>query len=323
MANYNTPIEYLEQAVNSILSQTYSNFELIIIDDASTDDSIKYLENIDDERIVLIKNEKNLGPAISRNEGIDIARGEYIAILDSDDISRPDRLKYQLDFMENNPEVIVCGSWFEKFGIENQIRKPLIEDFELYRCQLLFSNTPLTLCHSTAMIRKSMLDENNIRYDVTLPKAQDYGMWVVCSNYGKITILDKVLVKYRTHEMQISTKTREAQTDLADLVSRRQLEEIGVAFCKEEKRWRYDQVISKNDYILFYDWIMSIKAANLNFKRYDPSKLEQYLNCKLMNAVKRVKKTELIKIYLFSNKHTKELIRCLIKNSVKKRVSNG
>ena len=125
MANYKTKIEYLQEAIDSILNQTYRNFELIIIDDCSQDESVDYIKSINDNRVRLLINDKNSGPAVTRNRGLEVAKGKYIAIMDSDDISMPTRLEKQVAYMEMNPDVFVCGTWFEKFGVENKIRKPV------------------------------------------------------------------------------------------------------------------------------------------------------------------------------------------------------
>lgn len=320
MANFKTKIEYLQEAVDSILNQTFRNFELIIIDDCSRDDSVDYIKSIGDERVRVLINEKNSGPAITRNRGLEVARGKYIAIMDSDDISLPTRLEKQVAYMEEHPEVIVCGAWFEKFGVENKVRKPDMDDFELYRCQLLFSNTPNTLCHSTAMIRKSMLDKYHIRYDKTLPKAQDYGMWVSCSRVGVINVLKQVLVRYRTHPSQISIDGRISQMQFADLISRRQLQELGIEYCEEEKNWRYDVVKNKNEYLRFFLWIESIRLANSRKGEYEKAAMDTYLDNKLKNAIKRLKLGEKMKVLFFTDPKSRQLLLSLTKNSIWKRL---
>lgn len=313
MIMYNTPEEYLGSAVESILNQTFTNFEFIIVDDGSTNDALSVIRSYSDDRIILIQNEENLGQPASRNKGIDAAKGQFIAMMDSDDISMPDRLEKELAFMQDNPDVIVCSAWFEKFGIENRVRKPVIEDFESYRCQLLFSNAPITLCHPLTMFRKSMLDENNIRYDTSLPCAQDYGLWVACSRYGRIAILEEVLLRYRTHQSQISSDKRREQADYADLVSRRQLQELGIIFREEETRWRYNNIIDKNDYLLFYDWLKEIYEANLKLKMFDPESLEAYSEEKLRLGLKHISRMQQIKVWFCSDRRTRKIMKDMAK----------
>ena len=186
------------------------------------------MRSLSDKRVVLIENQQNLGLTKSLNVGLSAAKGKYIARMDSDDISLPERFQRQVEFMEENYDVIVSGTWFEKFGTEQCIRKPRIDDFEMYRCQLLFSNSPITLCHPSVMMRKSMLDEYHIRYDETIKKSQDYAMWVECSKHGRIAIFEEVLLRYRTHVDQISVSKRNEQIEGVRAVFERQMKEFGI-----------------------------------------------------------------------------------------------
>ena len=131
MSVYNG-MPYLQEAVKSILNQTYKDFEFIIVDDASTDDSLKYLKGINDKRIKILSNEKNLGLAVSLNKALNAARGEYIARMDADDISKPERLHIQLNFMELNPQIDICGSFVsvidENGKLVGSIKKPTTDD---------------------------------------------------------------------------------------------------------------------------------------------------------------------------------------------------
>lgn len=301
MANYKTKIEYLQEAIDSILNQTYRNFELIIIDDCSQDESVDYIKSINDNRVRLLINDKNSGPAVTRNRGLEVAKGKYIAIMDSDDISMPTRLEKQVAYMEMNPDVFVCGTWFEKFGVENKIRKPVIDDFEMYRCQLLFSDTPITLCSPSAMIRKSILDENSIRYDETLLKTEDYGLWVDCSKVGTFFILNEVLLKYRTHESQTSIKDKDEQYDFANLISRRQLQALQIDECEEEDRWRHSNICDKNDLIRFALWLTNIKNQNEKKQIYDCAALECYLDLMLNRAIHRLSMAKRLSLLFVRN----------------------
>src|SRR3990167_11352409 len=144
MSVYNG-MPHLEQAVESVLEQTYKNFEFIIVDDASSDDTLKYLKSLKDKqslrsssfdelrtaglkRIKLIENKKNLGLAASLNIALRQAQGDYIARMDADDISYPERLNTQLKYLERNKEIDLCGSWVtlidETDKIIGQIKKP-------------------------------------------------------------------------------------------------------------------------------------------------------------------------------------------------------
>src|SRR3989344_1456117 len=119
MSVYNG-MPYLEQAAESVLNQTYKNFEFIIVDDASTDDTLKYLKLLKDRRIKLIRNKKNLGLAASLNIALRQAKGDYIARMDADDISYPERLDIQLKFLTKNKSIDLCGSWVTLINDEGE-----------------------------------------------------------------------------------------------------------------------------------------------------------------------------------------------------------
>jgi glycosyltransferase involved in cell wall biosynthesis len=123
MPVYNTEM-YLKEAIDSILNQTFRDFEFIVINDGSTDSTSDIIESYSDPRIIYLQNEKNLGVATSLNKGLSIAKGTYIARMDGDDVSRCDRLEKQVAFMDANPEIGVCGTWLETIGDRNEVWSP-------------------------------------------------------------------------------------------------------------------------------------------------------------------------------------------------------
>ena len=116
MSNYNTPESYLREAIESVLNQTYADFELIIIDDCSTDNSLEIIREYKDERIVVLENKENMGITKSLNRGLSVARGEFVARMDADDICFPKRFEKQVQFLKENPGYIVCGAGAELIG---------------------------------------------------------------------------------------------------------------------------------------------------------------------------------------------------------------
>jgi glycosyltransferase involved in cell wall biosynthesis len=205
MSVYNSE-KYLEEAIDSILTQTYENFEFIIINDGSKDNSLdiiqKYMKK--DERIVLISQE-NKGLPCSLNEGIQKAKGKYIVRMDADDISFPNRLEEQIKFMENNPEIGVSGTYVEFFGNgTNKIWKTPLGDEEC-KCTLLVGSC---FAHPSVIIRKNLLLTSKSLYDLKMYTAQDYALWITLSSYTKFSNIDKVLLKYRKVENSISSKAK-------------------------------------------------------------------------------------------------------------------
>ena len=164
---------FLSAAIESILTQTYKNFEFIIINDGSTDNSLKIIQSYDDNRIIIIDNDKNIFLAASLNKGIKKAKGKYIVRMDADDISMPDRLSKQVRYMENNPnigisgtcsEIIGYGSGHGKYSQENNIIKYKL----LYECHLL---------HPTIIIRRDLIKDHELYYNESYRKNQDYELF--------------------------------------------------------------------------------------------------------------------------------------------------
>ena len=289
MCVYNTPQDYLNEAVLSVLNQTYNCFELIIVDDNSNKDLFKG-DLFKDERIVLLKNDKNCGPSFSRNRALKIARGQYIAIMDSDDISLPNRLEEQVKFLQEHSNVVVAGTWFQYFGEKNNVIKREIDDNEYYRCCLLFGNIP-TLLNSSAMIRKSAIDDNNISYDEDLRFGEDYKMWVELSQCGVITNIKQVLVKYRVHDKQVTYNNSIQRQKLKydSKIKIMQLRKIGNAFTDKEKdifvSYYKDKTVKSADY---YRLLQKISFENKNSHFLDQINLEKRIKEQWVNKIMSV-----------------------------------
>jgi glycosyltransferase involved in cell wall biosynthesis len=191
--------KYLREAIDSILCQTFTDFEFIIINDKSTDRSVDIIRSYADPRIRLYSNESNIGLTKSLNKGIDLAKGKYIARMDADDISLPDRLATQVEFMESNPHIGVCGTWFELFGDSNSIVSHPINHDEII---LKFFNQN-AIGHPTVIIKTSVLHEN--RYNEQYITTQDYELWTRLAISGfKFHNIPSVLLRYRWHNQNIS-----------------------------------------------------------------------------------------------------------------------
>ncbi|TDE04571.1 glycosyltransferase family 2 protein [Flavobacterium hiemivividum] len=197
---------YVKQAIQSILNQTFRDFELLIIDDASTDETVKIINSYTDNRIQLILKPLNSGYTNSLNYGIQIAKGKYIARMDGDDISMLNRFAKQVSFLEVNHEVIVCGSWFRVIGSGKVIQLP--ENADLIKSHLLRGNC---IAHPSVMIRKESLNRLSAVYDANREPAEDYDLWTRLALIGKLHNLQEVLLDYRIHNNQVSNKQGEKQ----------------------------------------------------------------------------------------------------------------
>lgn len=199
MPVYNTPEEYLRPAIESILGQSFQDFEFIIADDGSTANVERIVRSYEDERIIFIKNEKNLGISATRNRLMDLAKGEYWAVKDSDDISQPNRLQAQADFLDARPEVGVVGSDILKIPkMKVRICPQTSVDIEnglMYECALE---------HPACMIRASVLLENGIRYDESLDVSVDHALFAALIGKTKFASIPQVLLHYRVHKKNVT-----------------------------------------------------------------------------------------------------------------------
>lgn len=263
MSTYNTPSEWLYASIDSILQQTYGDFEFLIADDCSTTNLDEVKSRIDDSRVIWIKNESNLGLTKTLNKLLKMCKGEYIARMDADDISLPERFATQVKFMDEHPEVIVSGSYRRAFGNEekNEIWNIPATRVE-QQVQLFFYNCGLT--HPTAMFRKSMLDEYGVTYNENYTKAQDYGIWVQCTRYAPMAMIPKVLLQYRKSDVQISTAGKSNQQLNAQKVRYDQLLAMGITPTEEETRVHEDFCHGdiSCDAKLFESWIDKLLLAN-------------------------------------------------------------
>ncbi len=205
MPVYNTKEEYLREAIESILNQTYNDFEFIIVNDGSTNNAEEVILSYKYERIKYVKQE-NSGVAAALNKGLEKADGEYIARMDSDDISLPERFEKQVNFLDNNCDIAILGTAFELFGKENftisHMMYPKILDF-YHGC---------FLGHPTVMFRKSEFDKYGLKYNPNY-KCEDYELWSRAIKVLKICNLPDILLKYRTHDKNISFKSPKFMED--------------------------------------------------------------------------------------------------------------
>ncbi len=202
---YNASL-FIQDAVESILVQTFPYFELVIIDDASTDNSLAIVKNIEDERIVIIKKQKNTGYTDSLNYGLTIAKGKFIARMDADDISMPERLEIQVNFLNKNPDIILCGSWFRILNSNETVKHP-ITHAEISIALLDYC----AIGHPTVMFRKEEFIKNNLYYDKNMEPAEDHDLWVRAIRIGKLQNIPNVLLKYRLHNNQVSVNQKAKQ----------------------------------------------------------------------------------------------------------------
>lgn len=217
--------KYLREAINSILNQTFKDFEFLIIDDGSTDSSRDIISSYGDPRIRLLGNEKNMGLTRSLNKGLTLAKGEYIARMDADDMSTYDRLEKQVAYMDTHPEkallggsAIVINSRSDTITRWHHLTKP-----GLLRWSLLFDNP---FIHSAVMLRSALLRAHRLSYDCALPCAQDYDLWQKIGQLSSVANLADVVIHRREHQENISARNSQEQKKTQLMVIRRGISEL-------------------------------------------------------------------------------------------------
>jgi glycosyltransferase involved in cell wall biosynthesis len=201
---------FLRQSVDSILAQTFRDFELIVVDDGSSDESYSLLAEYAqlDERVKLIRNDINIGIAGTLNNGLRECRGEYIARMDADDVSLPQRLEKQLAFMDRSPDVGLCGALFRLCGAAEQVSKYPSSDAGIKIEHLLRDSA---IGHPTVFMRRTLLETPDHRYRQEDFPAEDLWLWIRLGLVTKLANLPEVLLNYRVHPEQISNTKRGLQ----------------------------------------------------------------------------------------------------------------
>ncbi|MFN8943479.1 MAG: glycosyltransferase family 2 protein [Pseudobdellovibrionaceae bacterium] len=207
--------KFLKKCLGSILNQTFTDFEVVFIDDGCTDQSEEIIRSYSDARIQYYKNVQNRGIIYTLNRGIGLCRGHYIARMDCDDMMLETRLELQKRFLDEHLDHILVASHFQKIDQFDENLKTFgypATSSELIQWKLLSGNF---ICHPTVMFRKSMLPENP--YDELYQHAEDYALWLKLSKIGKINILSEVLLKYRIHSNSVSSTKSKTQVFNANL----------------------------------------------------------------------------------------------------------
>jgi len=225
MPAFNPGIHF-QTALDSILGQSLGSFELLIMDDGTTDGSLDILKDAPDPRIRLITNPGNLGLVATLNKGLELARGRYIARMDSDDVAHPERLARQLSHMQAHPDIAILGTWSRTIGDG-------VTPWETHHpahhadivSQMLF-NTGLT--HPSVMLDAQQLRAHGLCYRATNLHAEDYDLWARACQTITLANLPEVLLDYRIHGKQVSSSHQDAQRQSARRVREGLIRDLGL-----------------------------------------------------------------------------------------------
>lgn len=264
MGVYNSE-PYLAEAVESILNQSFTDFEFLIINDGSTDNSPTILADYAgrDARIVLNPNPTNIGHANSLNRGLKLARGEYIARMDSDDISLPNRLLRQVEFMDAHPAVGVCGTWYRYFGGVNEAAYPPPANRDI-QTLLFFASA---LAHPSVMIRQQVLEQHHLAYQPDFDPAEDYALWSEMAKVTALANIPEILLHYRVHGSQLTSVKRAIQNAGIKKVRLMQVRRLGIEPTADEATLhqqiiQLEKPITKDLLIRADAWLQKLRSAN-------------------------------------------------------------
>jgi len=240
MPVYNTRPEHLRSAIDSILAQTFEDFEFLILNDCSTDPQVEeVVKSYHDPRIVYVVNERNLGISCSRNRLLDMAQGEYLAVMDHDDISLPERFEKQVAFLDEHPEVGVLNTQVRILG-KNKISNIAMDDISIKKSLMMHCGD---ICHPSCMFRHSVLKEHGIRYEEMFSPSENHAMFCRLIPYTKFATLSETLFLHRVWRGSTShrqAKQMETATQYVLSFARRDNPDLwAMAQAHLIRKWRY------------------------------------------------------------------------------------
>lgn len=256
MAAFNNG-EYLKLAIDSILRQTYTHFELIIVNDGSADNSDEIITTYHDERIIYIRNETNLGIVRSRNLGLNRMKGQYLAVLDSDDVALPDRLEKQVAFMEDNPDYGLCGTYFSVINANGEIIKTI--NFPQDNIDILaYLHLGNCFCHSSVMVRSSLIKKHRYSSDNIL--GEDYHLFLDLLGETKFSNLPFIGCYYRVHKKNVSYQMNAEMYSSIRAINRSNLSTLKIPFTDRQLDIHSHFLIFDADYFKDNDKFKELEA---------------------------------------------------------------
>lgn len=307
---------YLKLAIDSILDQTYENIELLIVDDGSTDKSVQIIRSFNSSKIRFFQNEKNIGVSATRNKMINLSKGKYIALMDSDDISPKYRIEKQVNFLENNIQYGLIGGHYERFNDERFFKKSKVHKHSLIQEENQVKLNFLgSIAAPTAMFRASIVKINNLYFDVNLKIAEDYDFWRKIGLFTKVTNINEVLIYYRKHSNNTMNK-KELAYVYTVIAIRKSFDNLGIQtfdiFSKNQKikdinsffklidsleiflennkiSNNFNQIYLENSINEMIVWFYKANLLNLGIEIYNELSRTKYSNFIKLNFKDRIK----------------------------------
>ena len=278
MAAYNAA-KYITEAIQSVLDQTFEDFELLIVNDGSTDETVEMINKFQDPRIRLIHNDRNRGLVYTRNVLLHEARGEYVAILDSDDVATPNRLALQYEHFQKHPELALCGGHGRVINhAGDPIETPRLTvplGSENIKITLLFVNT---FVNSTVMYKTHVFQELKGYRDFA--PAEDYELFTRIADKYVVDNIDSILVKYRDHDYNTSVVQASIGSLKVHEIKKNQLRQLHIEADQKLIEVFYSVLISNFERFDFSDYLSlfsKLKSANQKLKAYPEEAFERKL----------------------------------------------
>jgi glycosyltransferase involved in cell wall biosynthesis len=282
---------YLKETVESILDQTYKDFKFLILDNASTDKSRDIIRSFNDPRIHLIELPKDIGQVAALNKGLDMIDTPLVARMDADDISMPQRLERQVEFMNHHPEIGICGTYAIAFEGEKQVRWPKPCSPDDVKARLLFG---CCLAHPSVIMRKALLDKYNLRYDEHIGFSEDWDLWQRASRHFALANIPEYLIKYRIHPESVSRKNVERQKRADEQLIQKALEPLGLT--NHPLYQIHEEITLANTYNArdrepefiprVQQWFREITAANQKTRIYKKKSLQKAMRSRLFMVLR-------------------------------------
>lgn len=261
--------KYLGSAIQSVLDQSCGDFELVVIDDGSTDRTGDVIAGFADERLSVIRHPRNLGIVAALNAGIRNSRGRLIARMDADDLCHPRRFERQKHFLDARPEISICGTWFRTFGArKGRVRPPV--DPEHIRARMFFG---WAMGHPTLMMRRAFLEKHCLSFDEEFSNCEDYDFLVKASELSRLATIPEYLLGYRLHDEQVSVSRREDMKVKANRIRLRLLRQLTGSVTKEEAALHLDLadgVVEFSKLPAAENWLLRLDRENHEKKVYQP-----------------------------------------------------
>jgi len=321
--------KYLQEAIDSVLAQTFEDFELLVIDDASKDHSVEIIQSYTDPRIRLVRNPVNSGVAHVRNLGLQEAKGEFLAWMDCDDLIDPKKFQIQIDFLRKKPKVGICGTWLTRFGEGRSILSKSPTDPGLIKATLIFYPS---VWNATAMFRMEFIRKAQLQYDTRLAVAEDYNFYFDASFHFPIENISESLYFYRASETSIMKKFEDQEKKMFTfykIIYSKVFEKLGIE--KSEENFLIHRKIGSTvllnnwpEYKKAFNWLMFLKSQNKKVGVYDSKSFDPAIDNVFYFLSKRSSQIGLkVFIFFIKNKTTfsylefnlllRLFIRCLIK----------